>query len=153
MPPKKVLQYQCDRCPSVWYGEESKPEPPCTVEIKADFGDGGAVLHTKFECLCPSCRQTVHALVKQVSRTLQKMSAVRVAKKKKADVDGKPADKGSPSSADTVSSTPSTTAQQPQSKPPAPLHSVTASAPAHAPSVAAAAAGTGSLAAGSHSKK
>jgi hypothetical protein len=101
MPPKKVLQYKCDRCPSLWYAEENKPEPPCSIEIKADFGDGGAVLHTKFECLCASCRQTVHALTKQIARTLQKTSAIRVAKKKKVK-DGatdESADKDSTSSA------------------------------------------------------
>lgn len=81
MPPKKVLQYQCDRCPSVWYADENKPEPPCTVEVKASFGDGAPLL-AKFECLCPSCRKTVQTLITQISRTLQKVSSIRVAKKK-----------------------------------------------------------------------
>jgi len=107
MPPKKMLQYQCDRCPSVWYSEESKPEPPCAIEVKADFGDGGSALRAKFECLCPSCRQTVHALVKQISRTLQKASSIRVAKKKVNGVGAETADKASASSADpTKPSTP-----------------------------------------------
>jgi hypothetical protein len=99
MPPKKVLQYQCDRCPSLWYADENKPEPPCSIEIKADFGDSGQPIVAKFDCLCPSCRQTVYALARQISKTLQKVSAIRVAKKKKDDTKAETADKAVASSA------------------------------------------------------
>lgn len=115
MPPKKVLQYQCDRCPSVWYADENKPEPPCSVNVKADFGDGGSVLTTKFECLCPSCRQTVHALIKQISKTLQKVSAIRVAKKKPDGAGDGAADKATASSADPTKPSTPVAAQSPAS--------------------------------------
>lgn len=129
MPPKKMLQYQCDRCPSVWYLEENKPESPCLVEVKADFGDSGAALHAKFECLCPSCRQAVHALIKQMSRTLQKVSAIRVAKKKPNGVSAETADKASASSADpTKPSTPAGPVQPPAVN----AVAVPVEAPAHA---------------------
>jgi hypothetical protein len=130
MPPKKVLQYECDRCPSVWYADEGKPEPPCSVEIKADFGDSGAPVQAKFDCLCPSCKQTVYALAKQISKTLQKVSAIRVDKKKKDDSKAETADKAAASSATPpTQSTPAVTPQPVTSEASPPARNQPSSAP------------------------
>jgi len=156
MPPKRVLQYQCERCPATWYLSEAEAakEKPYSIEVKADFGDGSAPIQMTYTCLCASCKQTVATLLRQASRTLQKMSAVRVAKKKSDDA-GKPADKGSPSSADTVPTKSSATADSLPPKSLVAVHPappvVTLPAPAH--SGAAASSGKVSQAAGNHPRQ
>jgi hypothetical protein len=87
MPAKKVLQYECDRCPNVWYVPESAKEQPA-VDIKLDINIPN-LMATKvnYTCLCEGCLKTVMNLLGSVDKVSKKVSPNRKAKKKEPVVE------------------------------------------------------------------
>jgi hypothetical protein len=100
MPAKKVLQYECDRCPNVWYvPENAKEQPAVNIEIKMDL-PGAAPVSLKFSCLCEGCAKTVAHLVDSAGKVTKKVSANRKAKKKVDEATDK--DSSSPAASTTT---------------------------------------------------
>lgn len=82
MPAKQVLQYECDRCPNVWYepiGKEPLPELAIDISINVP---GENPTKMKFTCLCEGCLKTVTNLLVSIGKVTKKVSANRKAKKK-----------------------------------------------------------------------
>ena len=82
MPAKRVLQYECDSCPNVWYvPEDLVAQPKVDIEININV-PGENPTKMKFECLCEGCLKTVTNLLVSVGKVSKKVSANRKAKKK-----------------------------------------------------------------------
>lgn len=82
MAAKKVLQYECDRCPNVWYvPADAKEQPELDIQISVNL-PGEAPTKMQFACLCEGCLKTVTNLLVSIGRVTKKVSANRKAKKK-----------------------------------------------------------------------
>lgn len=103
MPAKKVLQYECDRCPNVWYvPEEAKEQPVHSVDIDVNIPNL-MVAKVKYTCLCPGCVTTIVNSLSSISKVSKKVSANRKAKKK-AGAETADKELSSPAAPDTTAS-------------------------------------------------
>jgi hypothetical protein len=81
MPKQAVVQYECERCPAIWYAPNEDETAELILEFKLPDEPVQAV---RFSVLCPSCSEAVKSYVSQICKELQKTSSRR-AKKEEAE--------------------------------------------------------------------
>lgn len=70
MPAKSTVQYECDRCGRLWYGEGAV-ESTARAVLTMESPDGALMVDVSFEVLCASCSHTVHSLLAQAAKDVK----------------------------------------------------------------------------------